>query len=174
MTKRLSMNYKIDPFCIEERIGNFNKIKLLAPTNYWNCGTRYLSRITNGMGPNTWWVNWCPSSVRNQILLLDVREAAVIHDYMYGLKHRGWSLKEHKAYKKLADDLFIANLMRIIENNYAIEKADIGFFGFLDRWYTKKSYQARKVLARDLYSLVVEHGDKAFFVGKHKIKRSVV
>ena len=150
-----------------EQIGKFNRVMLLAPDNYWRHTVTYLLKVTNGMGPDTWWVNMIPQCLRNNILLLDVREAAIIHDYMYGLINKSYTYKEHLLYKEYADRLFLCNLMRIIEDNYNKERKDIGFLGFIERWFVKRRYKARKKEATKVYTLVADHGTSAFFANKY-------
>ena len=151
--------------------GKFNKVLLKAPTDYWMQDNETILKETNGMGPDSFWVNWIPEKLRNQVLLLDVSEAAYIHDWMYSVEHEGWSKADHMLYKHLADEIFLYNLFSIIESNYDKELLNVKYFKRIQKWFIKKRYLARKEEAKKLYYLVDHYGlvaflaDKEFFVG---------
>jgi len=147
--------------------GKFNKVELEAPIDYWMQTNEWLGKNTNGMGPDCWYVNIFSSKMRNQLLLLDVKEAAVIHDYMYGVKHEGWSLKQHLEYKKFADEMFLSNLYTIINDNHNKELQKVRWFKWLQVWFINMRYEARNESALGLFYLVQsQEGDQAFLKNK--------
>lgn len=153
--------------------GKFNKVLLTAPVDYWACTKKKVLKRVNGMGPDTWYVNVIPGKIRNQIILLDVREAAYIHDYMYGVKHKGWSIEEHLAYKELADQLFIENLLDIINDNHDKELQNIYWFKAIQRWFINARYESRIKIAREYYGYIVLAGDDFFLANKNLSKGEI-
>ena len=144
--------------------------KLYAPTDYWMNTKKEVLDKYNGMGPDTWWVNWIPRKIRNGIIGLNCGEASYIHDCMYGYNHEDYSEKKHIAYKSHADRVFRNNMMRIIKHEYdrSLDHIGNGWFSSVRKWWASKKFHARQEQAMGYYVLVRDMGDTAFWANKNK------
>ena len=79
---------------------------LTAPASYWKAPEQVKERLCNGAGPDGLpsWV------VPDTIYGLRITEAANIHDWMYV-----WGETDHD--KEKADEVFLLNMMRIINEH---------------------------------------------------------
>ena len=96
----------------------------------------------NGCG-----TDWNAKLIPDTIYLVSIREACCIHDYMY-------SVGKTADYKKKADNIFLQNMYKIIENN--------------NKWYYPTFLAKRR--ARTYYLSVKLFGDGAYWVNKTKEK----
>ncbi len=111
---------------------------LWAPDEYWNLPPEEKKDICNGVGPRVFGY-----LIPDTIWLLNVSEAADIHDYMY---HVGKNLDD----KNRADEIFLNNMIRIIEKE--------------TWWNWVKKCRCRR--ARMMYKAVKYFGEPAFWAGK--------
>ncbi len=111
---------------------------LYAPDMYWKLTKAEKSEICNGVGPKG--LGWL---FPNTNWLLDMSEAADIHDYMYNI---GESLND----KREADNIFLENLILIINRESRYE------------WVRKR----RLCRAELMFQAVDKFGESAFFANK--------
>ena len=142
---------------------------LYAPVDYWMHTNIEVLEEYNGMGPDSWWVNWMPRKIRNGIIGLDCGEASYIHDCMYGYKHEKFDEEKHLLYKEHADRVFRNNMMRIIKDRHEDDMYRIGngWFSSARKWWCTKKFHARQEQAMGYYVLVRDMGDAAFWANKN-------
>jgi len=111
---------------------------LWAPSKYWALSTDKKDTICNGVGPRGYGF-----LIPDTIWGLRVTEAADIHDYMY---YAGTALRD----KTKADDVFLNNMVRIIEEG--------------TWWNWLKRLRCHR--AKWMYKAVKHFGGPAFWAGK--------
>jgi hypothetical protein len=130
-------------------------IELAAPKEYWITPAYILDDITGGCGPGglgdflvpdrlDWPWPWG----------LSIKKACRIHDYMY---HVG----ETRADKKLADEVFLNNMIRIINNARKT-------------WFGRQRFKQRLKRAEAYYYAVHRFGGPAYWKGKDSKEREDV
>jgi len=120
------------------------KYKLITPREYEKLDKRELELICNGCGTEGWKGKLVPDTIYG----VNITKACNIHDFMY---FNGMTMKD----KKEADDVFLKNLLTIVNHSPK-------WSSWLNRWRRKR---ARK------YYLAVKHfGKKAYMAGKHGFK----
>lgn len=111
---------------------------LWAPPAYWELDPIEKEDICNGVGPRGFGF-----LIPDTIWGLSVTEAADIHDYMY-------EIGEYDMDKIDADDVFLNNMVRIIEKQ--------------TKWNWLKKLRCRR--ARVMYHAVTHFGGPAFWANK--------
>ncbi len=114
--------------------------RLFAPEEFWLLTDSQRSDICNGCGTKGI-VGWI---VPDSILGVDITMACDIHDYMY-------NAGEIKADKFVADDVFLNNMLRLIDAH--------GGCATMQKMRCK--------IARKYYLVVKEYGGPAFWAGKN-------
>jgi len=118
---------------------------LYTPMSMKNAAPQLLKDVCNGCGTEGWKGKLVPDS----ILGLTITPACQIHDWQY---HEG----ETDADKKVADRIFLHNMVRIINNHG----------GFFTRW--------RLLRAKEYYLSVKYFGGDSFWGNKNSLENEVV
>jgi hypothetical protein len=116
------------------------KVKLFAPSSYWEASPEVLKQVTNGCGTS----GWKGALVPDTIYFLSIKAACNIHDWMYAI---GKTLAD----KKEADRVFLNNMLRIIDHANS--------FAFLEG--------LRRARAYEYYEAVKVFGGPAFWDKKN-------
>jgi hypothetical protein len=110
---------------------------LIAPASYWEASAPRRGEVCNGCGPSGWKNKIVPETMWG----LNIQAACQIHDWMY-------EFGQDEIDKDVADDLFLTNLIAIIENHGG--------------WLTwLRSYRAMTY-----YRAVKDAGDESFWKNK--------
>ena len=115
--------------------------ELYAPAKYWDLTPEVKRKLVNGCGTGGWLGKIVPETIYG----LSVKAACNIHDYMY---HVG----ETMADKEEADNVFLNNMIRIIDANTRY-------------WFMRRLRYNR---ARVYYEAVEHFGGPAFWSEKNE------
>jgi len=120
------------------------KYKLITPREYEKLDKRELELICNGCGTEGWKGKLVPDTIYG----VNITKACNIHDFMY---FNGMTMKD----KKEADDVFLKNLLTIVNHS--------------PKWSSWLNGLRRRRVNK--YYLAVKHfGKKAYLAGKQGFK----